>query len=168
MIATITIPTGAKSKLFKAMSTKEKLLALADFLENQVKDHWFDLRYWATTGFTEQECGTTACAAGWATVCFPDSGLSLTHHMAGINITMKYVSNGRTDFGSGAVQQFFGIGDELASHLFYHHHYRYGQQNKSSHLFYHHHYRYGQQNKRHVVERLREVANRTDINVPGS
>ena len=59
------------------MTTKEKLLKLAKFLEEEVQDPWFDLDKWATKGFTEKQCGSTACAVGWATACFPDSGLHL-------------------------------------------------------------------------------------------
>lgn len=59
------------------MTTKQKLLKLADFLEHKVKSPWFDMETWADRGFPEKKCGTTACAVGWATVCFPRSGLTL-------------------------------------------------------------------------------------------
>lgn len=58
---------------------KAKLRKLAKFLRENVKDSWFDLDHWAEAGFEEKECGTTACAGGWATQAFPRSGLRLVY-----------------------------------------------------------------------------------------
>ena len=48
------------------MTTKEKLLKLAKFLEEYVKDDWFNLDTWSTEGFQKEQCGSVACALGWA------------------------------------------------------------------------------------------------------
>ncbi len=50
----------------------DRLTELANFLEKKVEPDWFNMGVWAEDGFTEQKCGTAACAFGWATQCFPD------------------------------------------------------------------------------------------------
>ena len=102
------------------MTTKQKLLKLADFLEHKVKDHWFGMREWGTIGFTEKKCGTTACAAGWATVCFPESGLYLYED--------TYRGSDGSEDGLGisytglkhfeAVKAFFETDEETTNYLF--------------------------------------------------
>ncbi len=130
------------------MTTKQKLRKLADFLDNEVKDAWFDLGYWAKKGFLEKQCGTTACAAGWATVCFPKSGLTLcprsAYHPRSEELVVSY---GRAR-GIVAVMEFFGFNGETARYLFLPSEYP--------------HHRRG---RRSVAKRLREVANRKDVNV---
>ena len=51
---------------------KDRLLKLADYLENKVKDEWLNMYSWASKGFKTKTCGSTACALGWATVVFPE------------------------------------------------------------------------------------------------
>ena len=60
------------------------------------------------------ECGTTACVAGWATVCFPRSNLFLSSDGDGF-FTVRY--NG--DEGIEALASMFGISWSDASYLFY-------------------------------------------------
>lgn len=69
-----------------------RLLALADFLECDVAaaekrsgrkklemERWFNRGDTALTrpSLEPEGCGTSACALGWATVAFPDSGLKV-------------------------------------------------------------------------------------------
>ncbi len=115
----------AKQK-FSEMTTAEKLLELARFLVEEVKPKWFDLRSWAEKGFPQKKCGTTACAGGWATVCFPKSGLKLSGFLfLESGLKLKAVSDSGFLFleykgynGFAAVAQFFGITFEQANHLF--------------------------------------------------
>lgn len=93
---------------------KQKLLKLADFLEHKVKSHWFNLDTWADAGFREKKCGTTACAMGWATVCFPRS-LTLSHDT---NAVVYRRPNRRDVSGFDASMEFFGISDYDAFRLF--------------------------------------------------
>lgn len=104
-------------------TTKRKLLKLADFLKTKVQSKWFNLDYWATAGFAEKECGTTACAVGWATVCFPRSGLRLVDDDGdddgwADDIDIKYTYRGEEFEGIDAAGKFFGIDDSTASYLF--------------------------------------------------
>ncbi len=48
-----------------------RLLTLANYLRECVKEEQFDLRTIAC-GLDIHACGTTACALGWATVVWPD------------------------------------------------------------------------------------------------
>ena len=121
------------------MTTKQKLLKLADFLEHKVKSRWFNLGSWSTPGFPEKKCGTTACAGGWATVCFPKSGLSLVSdefNDEALEISYKGVLN------MDAVEVFFGINEDTAEYLFAPDRYPSRRRGKKS-----------------VIRRLREVAN---------
>ena len=125
------------------MTTQQKLLKLADFLENEVKDSWFALSSWATKGFTKKECGTTACAAGWATVCFPKSGLRLQPIGDVVGLNESHESQEMTIMGGPpAVRKFFGIDIDTYRHLF----------DQDS-------YPAGRDGRKNVVKRLREVAN---------
>ena len=96
---------------------KSRLLTLADFLENEVKDDWFSLGTWASPGFTEHQCGSTACAAGWATACFPDSGFTLVpiHPDKDMGSVPQY----EEEEGSDAAAAFFEITDPECVALFY-------------------------------------------------
>ena len=130
------------------MTTKQKLLKLADFLEHEVKNLWFNLETWSSIGFTEKECGTTACAAGWATVCFPRSGLSLVpneYHDDSLEIIFKRTrTTAELDYfrGQYAVEAFFDIDSGTAKYLFDPGRYPLRQRCKKS-----------------VIRRLREIAN---------
>ena len=125
-----------------AMTTKKKLLKLADFLEFKVKNRWFDLEYWADREFPEKKCGTAACAAGWATVCFPRSGLTLlpsVRFAGGGDLEVAY----ETLRGFDACMAFFKINRDEAEHLFDPDEYSEGRRGRMS-----------------VVRRLRTVANK--------
>lgn len=93
--------------------TKRKLRKLADFLETTVKNKWFHIDFWATGGFREKKCGSTACALGWATTCFPRSGLSLEWESWG-TFTVKYDGLENID----VAEKFFGIDNDTAYYLF--------------------------------------------------
>ncbi len=122
------------------MTTKEKLLELARFLVEEVESKWFDLGTFAEKGFTQKKCGTTACAAGWATVCFPKSGLKLKlEDEWGDELTLVY----KEHYGFEAAAAFFGIVAHEAYYLFEPGSY-YPPNNK----------------RRNVAKRLREVAQR--------
>lgn len=95
---------------------KRRLLKLADFLEHEVKPHWFDLLSFASEGFLKRECGSTACALGWAPTCFPRSGLSLNQSFPAFRYTPK--GGGRRHGGYAAAEVFFGLSDEQSSYLF--------------------------------------------------
>lgn len=96
-------------------STKKKLLKLADFLAKKVKPSWFDIYSFASKGFTEKKCGTTACACGWATVCFPRSGLQLVDDTC--DDAYAFLSyKGEEDFVAAA--KFFGITIDQSVFLF--------------------------------------------------
>ncbi len=59
-----------------------RLLVLAEFLETKVPRDKFNLGDWATS-LDSNECGTAACAVGWATTipAFADAGLRLCAHL---------------------------------------------------------------------------------------
>ena len=139
-----------------AMTAKKKLLKLADFLEHKVKSSWFDMDAWGTPGFTRKECGSVACAAGWATVCFPRSGLTLLPcdvlHNDGLFVDFRHDvelviaykrDHKRTLRGFATCRAFFEIDAETAGHLFDSSEYPARRQGRMS-----------------VVRRLRTVANK--------
>lgn len=55
----------------KTTNGRERLRLLAQFLR-LVPEERFDLMSWADSDFQTNECGTAACACGWATVIFPE------------------------------------------------------------------------------------------------
>jgi len=64
----------------------DKLLKLADGLENYVKDEWWNFSSFWQPGFPEQVCGTAACAIGWAPALMDDPRLKFfnnTIHLDG-------------------------------------------------------------------------------------
>ena len=102
------------------MIATEKLLKLAAFLETEVEDDWFDLKKWATAGFPEKVCGTVACAMGWATVCFPDQGLTLVPHKGQPHLLRPCFCLGGIEYlDLDAAVRFFGIPYQEACWLFF-------------------------------------------------
>ena len=97
--------------------TKRMLLKLADFLKTEVRPKWFNLGSWSTRKFLEKECGTTACAGGWSTVCFPRSGLKLVVSRE-VGESFLELAYGKYR-GLDAAAEFFGIDDDTARCLFY-------------------------------------------------
>ena len=92
-------------------TAKTKLTILADFLAKKVKPKWFYLKTWASTGFKEQKCGTTACAGGWATMAFPNQGLELH---GDDSYTLSYENHS----GFHALAAFFDV-DLLTAHYLF-------------------------------------------------
>lgn len=98
---------------------KERLLRLADFLEKEVPQQRFDMRYIFTNDVysledLQHKCGTAACAMGWACVVpeFERDGLSFKRgYYAGRVHYGEY-----TDFS--AISEFFDISSEHSRHLF--------------------------------------------------
>ena len=99
---------------------RQRLLGTAEFLEDYVKDDWFDLGYWATDGFTEKKCGTTACAFGWAAVKYPRSlALFQTEGaITGVRLRNKPYFNNFL-----AAEMFYSISAKEARYLFSPDHY---------------------------------------------
>lgn len=98
-----------------------RLIFLANFLDTVPKSR-FDLDSWRSTTneisdrvFFSKECGTTACAVGWACALpqFQALGLKFRH-------TYPVLSRkGKPDKGSwDAVEEFFDIGQEESAYLF--------------------------------------------------
>ena len=99
---------------------KKRLLRLADFLENNVPIKKFYMGTWASKEDIN-ECGTTACAMGWATKIpeFAAAGLYLGKSDAVLQgrnpiITPRFA--GRASFA--AASAFFKITDRAALWLF--------------------------------------------------
>lgn len=93
---------------------KAKLLKLADFLE-VVPIKKFEMKEFRTGAYCDKDnCFTTACACGWATVCFPRSGLKPCDYR-----NIVYTNKAKeTFYGWYAVEQFFGLNEQQAYHLF--------------------------------------------------
>lgn len=108
-----------------------KALRLAEFLETKVKPSWFDMSWWATKGFTKKECGTTACAMGWATVAFPRSALFLDNadetdiaycsHWSRPNVIAYKKADGTILHEDDAIEAFFQLKgkDERFARIFW-------------------------------------------------
>ncbi len=131
---------ATKTKNPLSALTRRKLRKLANFLETHVKPDWFDLDSFATRGFTKKECGSTACALGWATVCFPKSGLSLVEGEDNW-MQFRFDHNSVSDFDFGAATNFFNITMSMALCLFD------PEEYESAHS-----------DKKEVIERLRSLA----------
>jgi hypothetical protein len=84
---------------------KERLLKLADFLDKVSPEH-FKLDCWAERGFRKNKCNTTACACGWATVCFRNSKDKLRLTNIGV---LYYTKSGFTLYNFSAAAEFFDI-----------------------------------------------------------
>lgn len=101
---------------------KRLLTKLANGLEKKVKPEWFDLSSWAEHGWKRHKCGTTACAAGWATTLVPESGLRLDRE-----IELVHGRGWRTRYGFGACQSAFDLNFEQVIYLFDGFHYDRGR-----------------------------------------
>ena len=97
----------------------KRLLKLADFLvSDAIQDAWFDMGTWASRGWKQRECGSAACAFGWATACFPKSGLKLIQSYDSDLPGILYTSNGKEYLNIDAAVAFFGLSSEQADNLF--------------------------------------------------
>lgn len=98
---------------------KERLLTLANFLDSIEGQPGFDLHSWKRE---DPECGTTACAIGYACTipAFVNAGLSLSLHSEfpseGYARNYEPTYEGLKDFQ--AVAAFFDISVTLAEYLF--------------------------------------------------
>jgi len=95
-------------------TAKSLLTELADFLDTLPPER-FDYGHWVGSdwkGESDLSCGTTACAAGWATTLpsFRERGLRLgpKHHMVAT----------KDELGSAAIAQVLGIDVTDARYLF--------------------------------------------------
>ena len=93
---------------------RDRIEELARFLLNRVPDDRFDLSAWGQKGFAEHECGTAACALGWATVCFPEDGLRMDYSEASARGGTVLYGN---EVGFAAARSFFEIPLDHATRL---------------------------------------------------
>ena len=93
---------------------RDRIEELARFLLNRVPDEHFDLGAWGRKGFAEHECGTAACALGWATVCFPGDGLRMDYSEASARGGTVLYGN---EVGFAAAKSFFEIPLDHATRL---------------------------------------------------
>ncbi len=91
---------------------RRRLRKLAKFLKT-VPPKRFDMGKWASFEFSKENCGTSACAFGWATVCFPRSGLS----MGPMNCVMDTVLFNDQD-GEDAAMAFFDLTEDQVDEIF--------------------------------------------------
>lgn len=95
----------------------QRLKILADFLDTKVPAERFHLKLWSDEGFPKNECGTAACAVGWATTIpeFAADGLHLEPWPGGGKCTVLM-------FGAqahwSAAERFFELEHFEAKHLF--------------------------------------------------
>lgn len=97
------------------------LLELADFLDT-LPEHRFDYRSWVGwdwEGAEDLSCGTTACAAGWATTLpsFRARGLRLYLDSSGPWRGIPRVEGSELD-GEEAMAEVLGISEVDAGYLF--------------------------------------------------
>jgi hypothetical protein len=120
----------------------ERLLKLARYLKNVVAKNYpdkFDMNQWATGKFKnrkEPNCGTVACALGWATLVFPrdlrigDIISSVQVYTAQVYTAQVYTAREYLDHeypelgkfvrtGEDAAAVFFHINYKTAIHLFH-------------------------------------------------
>lgn len=93
------------------------LTKLANELENKVQDKWLRMDHWAQEGWTEQKCGTTACAIGWATTLVPETELVLTREGGG-GCTEYWGPKLGNRTGWEAVEEAFQLTEDQAEFLF--------------------------------------------------
>lgn len=89
-----------------------RLRLLAEFLLGLPKER-FDLRQWWSDGFQPHECGTTACACGWACVIFP--GLSRTNSQPSLT---NEPLDCHLKYGWWAMEKFFDLNEDWAYEFF--------------------------------------------------
>ena len=95
---------------------KRRLRKLADFLESEVKEKWFDMRVIADHGFDVKECGTAACCLGWTPTAFPRSGIELVRQ--GYDDNYELELHYRDEEGFAAGELFYGLSGVEALFLF--------------------------------------------------
>lgn len=88
----------------------DRLLKLADFLENEVSDKQFNLNnYWNYNG-----CGAVGCALGWGGICFKDD--------PDVELTVSNRPTIQTEHQEYFIEndlEFFGLNVDEAGYLFF-------------------------------------------------
>lgn len=97
-----------RSTMIDLDESNRRLMVLVEFLRHKVKPERFDYTRWASRGFGPRKCGTTACAAGWATVIpeFRDMGLRLYEGTSACQMGIEFDGL----IGLGALAKCFGLG----------------------------------------------------------
>ena len=101
---------------------KERLIALADFVDKQVDPKQFSMRLFFSDlvdkNKPEIRCGTTACLAGWACTMpeFQKDGLKVGIWSSGHSQMAVPMFEGLESFS--ALEQFFDLTEEQAYYLF--------------------------------------------------
>lgn len=97
---------------------RERLLRLAEFLEKSVPVSQFNMGIFGggCDKYTSLgDCGTSACACGWATVLFEQDGFKLdAESLQDGDFLITY----RDRFEWDAIEEFFGLDAEEAESLF--------------------------------------------------
>lgn len=94
-----------------------RLLNLAAFLR-KLPSRQFDLGYWVSKGDpVKNECGTVACACGWAASIpsFRRAGLGYDTRKGDMTFTEGLP---HTFYGWRAIEEFFGLDGHESDHLF--------------------------------------------------
>lgn len=105
-----------QSKSQERTKGRLRLLTLAKFLDERVPATRFNLVCWVRDqGFKQRECGTAACACGWATTIreFRKDGLSLMHNEPALKLKGGMILDGWE-----AITTFFEITHTQAERLF--------------------------------------------------
>lgn len=93
----------------------KKLTKLADFLEHDVPSKQFNLQEWVSGSGGVNDCGTIACACGWAAISPKFRGLTTKEmQFGGINI----ICTGTGAEGIEAVVDYFHITEAQGDYLF--------------------------------------------------
>lgn len=101
-------------KRVSRVTSNKRLLQLAAFLEELPGKH-FDFSVWGT----EAECGTVACALGWA-VTMPFAkryGITLKRVLIGF-AGLSFYKDGNFTYGDEVGMDLFGLSDEAIEFLF--------------------------------------------------
>ena len=95
----------------------DRLLKLADFLENVVPDDQFNIDHWTSVkpkgDHLTVGCGTAGCAIGWCPTIWPDDWE--------LSSVGSPCLRGHRDWGwaEESIKDFFGLTGQKIDHLFY-------------------------------------------------
>jgi len=93
----------------------ERLLKLADFLEHDVPSKQFNLQDWVLGSGGVNDCGTVACACGWAAISPKFRGLIAEYGDRGVGIVCTRTKTEDID----AAVDYFHITETQGEYLFY-------------------------------------------------
>jgi hypothetical protein len=96
----------------------EKLLKLADGLENYVKDKWWNYGRYYDRGFPTQECGSLACAIGWSVPIMNDPRLRFDKPSDRCYCYSIYLDGKNDIYNETIMAQYFDIPYEDAERIF--------------------------------------------------